>query len=81
MIRYLRLLVLFIGMQQTVFSQIDSAKEDFRVNALALDQSTLSERYPIKLSPIVGLTDKGFAITMDIKPIDGFAKKEYGITI
>ena len=49
MIRYLRLLVLFIGMQQTVFSQIDSAKEDFRVNALALDQSTLSSYWPMRL--------------------------------
>ena len=28
----------------------------------------------------MGLTDKGVTITMGIKPIDGFAKKKYGIT-
>ena len=80
MIRYLILIVLFFGMQQHAFSQIDTAKEVFGVNALALDENKLSERYPIKLAPIIGLTDKGFAIEMGIKPIDGFAKKEYGIT-
>jgi len=80
MIRYLILLLLFFGMQQKAYSQIDAAKEVFKVNALALDDNKLAERYPVKLAPIVGLTDKGFAIEMGIKPIDGFAKKEYGIT-
>ena len=80
MIRYLILLVLFFGMQNSAYSQIDTAKEIFRVNALALDENKLAKRYPIKLAPIIGLTDKGFAIEMGIKPIDGFAKKEYGIT-
>ena len=64
MIRYLILIVLFFGMQQHAFSQIDTAKEVFGVNALALDENKLSERYPIKLAPIIGLTDKGFAIEM-----------------
>ena len=80
MIRYLILLVLFFGMQNSAYSQIDTAKEIFRVNALALDENKLAKRYPIKLAPIIGLTDKEFAIEMGIKPIDGFAKKEYGIT-
>ena len=80
MIRYLILIVLFFGMQQHAFSQIDTAKDVFRTNALALDENKLDESYPIKLAPIIGLTDKGFAIEMGIKPIDGFAKKEYGIT-
>ena len=80
MIRYLILLLLFFGMQQNAYSQIDASKEVFKVNALALDDNKLAERYPVKLAPIVGLTDKGFAIEMGIKPIDGFAKKEYGIT-
>ena len=67
-------------MQYSCYSQIDKSKQFYSLNVPALDEIKLSEEYPIKLSPVVGLTDKGFAITMDIKPIDGFAKKKYGIT-
>ena len=77
--RYLILLTL-VGMQQTLYSQVDNTEQNFSLEVLALDKIKLSNNYPIKLSPIVGLTDKGFAITMGIKPIDGFAKKKYGIT-
>ena len=67
-------------MQYTSYSQIDKSKQFYSLNIPALDEIKLSKEYPIRLSPVVGLTDKGFAITMDIKPIDGFAKKKYGIT-
>ena len=77
--RYLILLTLIV-MQYTCYSQIDKSKQFYSLNVPALDEIKLSKEYPIKLSPVVGLTDKGFAITMDIKPIDGFAKKKYGIT-
>ena len=77
--RYLILLTIIV-MQYTCYSQIDKSKQFYSLNIPALDEIKLSKEYPIKLSPVVGLTDKGFAITMDIKPIDGFAKKKYGIT-
>ena len=78
--RSLMLLLLLIGMQPMLYAQLDTNQETFRIKALALDRKPLSEQFPLTLSPIVGLTDKGFEITMGIKPIDGFAKKKYGIT-
>ena len=78
--RSLMLLLLLIGMQHAVYSQLDTNQETFRIKALALERNPLSDQFPLTLSPIVGLTDKGFEITMGIKPIDGFAKKKYGIT-
>ena len=77
--RYLILLIIIV-MQYSCYSQIDKSKQFYSLNIPALDEIKLSKEYPIRLSPVVGLTDKGFAITMDIKPIDGFAKKKYGIT-
>ena len=77
--RYLILLIIIV-MQYSCYSQIDKSKQFYSLNVPALDEIKLSKEYPIRLSPVVGLTDKGFAITMDIKPIDGFAKKKYGIT-
>ena len=77
--RYLILLTIIV-MQYSCYSQIDKSKQFYSLNVPALDEIKLSKEYPIRLSPVVGLTDKGFAITMDIKPIDGFAKKKYGIT-
>ena len=77
--RYLILLIIIV-MQYTCYSQIDKSKQFYSLNIPALDEIKFSKEYPIRLSPVVGLTDKGFAITMDIKPIDGFAKKKYGIT-
>ena len=74
------LLLILIGIQPMVYAQLDTNQETFRIKALALDRKPLSEQFPLTLSPIVGLTDKGFEITMGIKPIDGFAKKKYGIT-
>lgn len=79
MIRYLMLLIIIV-IQHTCYSQIDKSEENYSLNIPALDEIKLSKEYPIKLSPVVGLTDKGFSITMNIKPIDGFAKKKYGIT-
>jgi hypothetical protein len=78
--RSLILLVLLIGMQHIAFAQLDSNQETFRIKALALERNPLSDQFPLTLSPVKGLTDKGFEITMGIKPIDGFAKKKYGIT-
>ena len=73
--RSLILLVLLIGMQHIAFAQLDSNQETFRIKALALERNPLSDQFPLTLSPVKGLTDKGFEITMGIKPIDGFAKK------
>jgi len=80
MIRYLLILVLCVGMQHLLYAQIDTSKEAFRIKALALDKNKESEKYPLKRSSIKGLTDKGISVTMGMKPIDGFAKKTYGIT-
>ena len=74
------LLLILIGIHPMVYAQLDTNQETFRIKALALDRKPLSEQFPLTLSPVVGLTDKGFEITMGIKPIDGFAKKKYGIT-
>lgn len=78
--RSLILLLLFTGLQPAVYAQLDTNQETFRIKALALERNPLSDQFPLTLSPIKGLTDKGFKITMGIKPIDGFAKKKYGIT-
>ena len=78
--RYLILLLLVVGMQNTAFSQLETTQETFRIKALALEKNEAAEQYPLTVSPIIGLTDKGVTITMGIKPIDGFAKKKYGIT-
>ena len=78
--RSLILLLLFTGLQPAVYAQLDTNQETFRIKALALERNPLSDQFPLTLSPIKGLTDKGFEITMGIKPIDGFAKKKYGIT-
>jgi hypothetical protein len=78
--RSLMLLLLLIGMQPMLYAQLDTNQETFRIKALALERNPLSDQFPLTLSPIVGLTDKGFEITMGIKPIDGFAKKKYGMT-
>ena len=74
------LLLLLIGIQPLMYAQLDTNQETFRIKALALERKPLSEQFPLKLAPIVGLTNKGFEITMGIEPIDGFAKKKYGIT-
>ena len=73
-------LLLFVGLQQAVYAQLDNNQETFRIKALALERNPLTDQFPLTLSPIKGLTDKGFEITMGIQPIDGFAKKKYGIT-
>ena len=78
--RNLIVVLLLMGIQHTVYAQLDSNQEEFRIKALALEKNDLSEQFPLTLSPIKGLTDKGFTITMGIKPIDGFAKKKYGIS-
>jgi len=78
--RSLMLLLLLIGMHYAGYAQLDSNQETFRMKALTLERNALSDQFPLTLSPIKGLTDKGFEITMGIKPIDGFAKKKYGIT-
>jgi len=78
--RNLMLLVLLFGMQHAMYAQLDSNQETFRIKALALERNPLPEQFSVKVSPIKGLTDKGFEISMGIKPIDGFAKKKYGIT-
>ena len=58
--RSLMLLLLLIGMQHAVYSQLDTNQETFRIKALALERNPLSDQFPLTLSPIVGLTDKGF---------------------
>ena len=73
-------LLLFVGLQQAVYAQLDNNQETFRIKALALERNPLTDQFPLTISPIKGLTDKGFEITMGIQPIDGFAKKKYGIT-
>ena len=73
--RSLMLLLLLIGIQPLMYAQLDTNQETFRIKALALERKPLSEQFPLKLAPIVGLTNKGFEITMGIEPIDGFAKK------
>jgi hypothetical protein len=58
--RNLMLLLMLIGIQPALYAQLDTNQETFRIKALALERNPLSEKFPLTLSPIKGLTDKGF---------------------
>ena len=77
--RIVVLFFLFFGFQLSQ-AQSETARKTLRIKAKNLAKK--DERSPslLKLSPIRGLTTKDVKITMGISPIDGFAKKERGIT-
>ena len=71
------LLILF---GQLLWAQPETSQESLRIKAKDLSKQDQNSRQLFKLSPVRGLTNKDVKITMGIPPIDGFAKKERGIT-
>lgn len=71
------LLILF---GQLLWAQPETSKESLRIKAKDLSKQDQNSEQLFKLSPVRGLTNKDVKITMGIPPIDGFAKKERGIT-
>ena len=67
-------------MAQLGQSQIENVQESLRIKATEIAKKNKNTSSLIKVSPIQGLTNKDFKIRMGIPPIDGFAKKESGIT-
>ena len=77
--RIVVLFFLFFGFQLSL-AQPETARKTLRIKAKNLAKKDESSPSLLKLSPIRGLTTKDVKITMGIPPIDGFAKKERGIT-
>lgn len=77
--RILVLFFLFFGFQLSQ-AQPETAHKTLRIKAKNLAKKDKRSPSLLKLSPIRGLTTKDVKITMGIPPIDGFAKKERGIT-
>ena len=71
------LLILF---GQLSWAQPETSQESLRIKAKDLSKQDQNSEQLFKLSPVRGLTNKDVKITMGIPPIDGFAKKERGIT-
>ena len=61
-------------------SQAETINESLRIKAKELAKKDENSPSLFQLSPIRGLTNKDFQITMGIPPIDGFSKKQGGIT-
>lgn len=77
--RIVILFFLFFGFQLSQ-AQPETARKTLRIKAKNLAKKDEHSPSLLKLSPIRGLTTKDVKITMGIPPIDGFAKKERGIT-
>ncbi len=65
---------------QLVYAQPETVQETLRIKAKDLAKKNQNSEQLFNLSPVRGLTNKNVKITMGIPPIDGFAKKERGIT-
>lgn len=61
-------------------TQPETVQETLRIKAKDLTKKDQNSTQLFNLSPVRGLTNKNVKITMGIPPIDGFAKKERGIT-
>ncbi|MGC6439003.1 MAG: hypothetical protein ACON4B_08560 [Flavobacteriaceae bacterium] len=61
-------------------TQPETVQETLRIKAKDLTKEDQNSTQLFNLSPVRGLTNKNVKITMGIPPIDGFAKKERGIT-
>lgn len=61
-------------------TQPETVQETLRIKAKDLTKKNQNSTQLFNLSPVRGLTNKNVKITMGIPPIDGFAKKERGIT-
>jgi len=61
-------------------TQPETFQETLRMKAKDLTKKDQNSTQLFNLSPVRGLTNKNVKITMGIPPIDGFAKKERGIT-
>ena len=77
--RIVVLFFLFFGFQLSQ-AQPETARKTLRIKAKNLAKKDERSPSQLKLSPVRGLTTKDVKITMGIPPIDGFAKKERGIT-
>lgn len=69
-----------ILLMQWGHSQIENVQETLRIKATEIAEKDKNTPSLINVSPVKGLTNKDFKIRMGIPPIDGFAKKESGIT-
>ena len=69
-----------ILLMQWGHSQIENVQESLRIKANEIAEKDKKTSSLINVSPVKGLTNKDFKIRMGIPPIDGFAKKESGIT-
>ncbi|MGC6523173.1 MAG: hypothetical protein ACON4L_01115 [Flavobacteriaceae bacterium] len=61
-------------------TQPETVQETLRIKAKDLTKEDQNSTQLFNLSLVRGLTNKNVKITMGIPPIDGFAKKERGIT-
>ena len=61
-------------------TQPETVQETLRIKAKDLTKEDQNSTQLFNLSPVRGLTNKNVKITMGLPPIDGFAKKERGIT-
>jgi hypothetical protein len=77
---FLFLFIFSICIQKIGFAQIETVQRNIKIKAAEIASEEVTSKYPITVSPIQGLTNKDIKISMNIKPIDGFAKKSYGIT-
>ena len=81
--RQMQRLFVFMGLFSALnwgHSQAETINESLRIKAKELARKDENSPSLFQLSPIRGLTNKDFQITMGIPPIDGFSKKESGIT-
>ena len=81
--RQMQRLFIFIGLFSALnwgHSQAETINESLRIKAKELANKDENSPSLFQLSPVRGLTNKDFQITMGIPPIDGFSKKERGIT-
>lgn len=71
-------LLLFVA--HWAYTQPENVQETLRIKATDLAKENQNSEQLLKLSTVKGLTNKDVKITMGIAPIDGFAKKDRGIT-
>ena len=78
--RYILIFLFFFSVLCSIHSQVETSSETLRIKATQLANKDKSLPSLLELSPVRGLTNKNFKISMGISPIDGFAKKERSIT-
>mgnify|MGYP005748081363 CR=1 FL=1 len=72
--------LIFFSAFYLTHSQVETSSESLRIKATQLAKTDNSSTLPLKLSPVRGLTNKNFKISMGLPTIDGFKKKERVLT-